>query len=520
MASFSALRSARDGLELGAAAAAVGARGARRGYRAGVQQEEEREREECQQSTYKHSVTREREPDHRGKPDFHSTPVPGVRPGPWPSGKSIAPRRPGLKSRATHGRPFPGLKPGSWGKVPEGRSSVARDFNPGQATIPSVMSAAVYLDHNATTPLHPRAREAMLPWLGGGSHGNPSSVHRFGQAAREAVEGAREQVAALLGVRPPEVVFTASGTEANNAVLFHTARKAGGMGHLVISAIEHPSIREAAARLAEEGLEVTRVSPRGDGVVPTEEVVRALRPDTRLVALMLANNELGTLQPVAEVAAACHERGIPVLCDAVQAVGKIPVDAPSLGVDYLVLGAHKFYGPLGAAAVWTRQGAAPPISSAAARSGGGGRGPRTCRRSWAWARPRRRPARRCRAAPPISPPCATASRRRCRRACPGAVLHCQASPRLPNTSHVAFEGVEGESLLIRLDLAGFAVSTGSACSSGSVEPSKTLLAAGISREEALASLRVSFGIGNTLEEVDAFLDALAREVAELRRAVA
>src|SRR5436305_10634020 len=139
----------------------------------------------------------------------------------------------------------------------------------------------IYLDHNATTPLHPRARAAMLPWLGGGSHGNPSSVHRFGQAAREAVETAREQVAALIGGRPLEVVFTASGTEANNAVIFGAARQAGRRGHVVISAIEHPSIREAAARLAEEGMEVTRVSPRGDGVVPVEDVEAALRPNTR-----------------------------------------------------------------------------------------------------------------------------------------------------------------------------------------------------------------------------------------------
>ncbi|HEX9944033.1 MAG TPA: aminotransferase class V-fold PLP-dependent enzyme, partial [Thermoanaerobaculia bacterium] len=155
----------------------------------------------------------------------------------------------------------------------------------------------VYLDHNATTPLHPRARDAMLPWLGE-RHGNPSSLHRFGQAARNAVEEAREKVAALIGGRPPEVVFTASGTEANNAVVFHAARRTGGGGHLVISAVEHPSVREAAARLEQEGVEVTRVSPGVDGVVPAAEFVRTLRPDTRLAALMLANNELGTLQAV------------------------------------------------------------------------------------------------------------------------------------------------------------------------------------------------------------------------------
>jgi len=372
----------------------------------------------------------------------------------------------------------------------------------------------VYFDNNATTPLHSRVREAMLPWIGE-IHGNPSSLHRFGQAARNAVEEAREKVAALLGVRPPELVFTASGTEANNTVLFHRARRPG---HVVISAIEHPSIREAAARLEKEGLEVTRVSPAGDGVVPAAEVLRALRSDTLLVALMLANNELGTLQPVAEVAAACRERGVPVLCDAVQAVGKIPVDAAALGVDYLVLGAHKFYGPLGAAALWVRKG----VELTGYLVGG------------SQERRRRASTENVPAIVGLGEAAAAAREEMAARGAhlaalrdrfeagltrhmPEAIFHCQASPRLPNTSHVAFPGVEGESLLIRLDLAGFAVSTGSACSSGAVEPSKTLLAMGLSPGEALSSLRISFGISNTAEEVDAFLDALDREVAALRR---
>jgi cysteine desulfurase len=370
----------------------------------------------------------------------------------------------------------------------------------------------VYLDHNATTPLHPKAREAMLPWLGE-RHGNPSSIHRFGQVARNAVEEAREKVAALIGARPLEIVFTGSGTEGNNAVMFGIDK-----GHLVISSIEHPSIREGAARLERLGMEVTRVSPGPDGVVSAREFTAALRPDTRLACLMLANNELGTLQPVAEISNACRERGIPVLCDAVQAVGKIPVDVRQLGVDYLVLGAHKFHGPMGAAAVWVRKG----LPLAGLLVGGS-------------------QERRRRASTENVPAivgfgaAAEAAREELneRRALlssmrdrfesllpervPGAILHCASSPRLPNTSHVAFPGVEGESLLIRLDLAGYAVSTGSACSSGTVEPSKTLLAIGLSRDEALASLRISFGITNRPEEVDGFLDALAREVAELRR---
>jgi cysteine desulfurase len=373
---------------------------------------------------------------------------------------------------------------------------------------------AVYLDHNATTPLHPRAREAMLPWLGE-RHGNPSSIHAFGQAAREAVEEAREQVAALIGGRPPEVVFTASGTEANNAVVFHALK---GGGHLAISAIEHPSIREAAARLEREGVAVTRVSPGGDGVVPAAEIVRALRPDTRLVCLMLANNELGTLQPVAEVAAACRERGVLLLTDAVQAVGKMPVDVHDLGVDYLVLGAHKFNGPLGAAALWVRKGVEVTGhlvggSQERRRRAGTENVPAVAGLGAAAAAAREEMPRRVEHLSALRDRFEAELPRRV----PEVVFHCQGSPRLPNTSHVAFPGAEGESLLIRLDLAGYAVSTGAACSSGTVEPSKTLLAAGISREEALSSLRVSFGITNTREDVDGFLDALAREVAELRR---
>jgi cysteine desulfurase len=389
------------------------------------------------------------------------------------------------------------------------------------------MVISVYLDHNATTPLDPRVRQAMLPWLGE-RHGNPSSLHRFGQAARNAVEEAREQVAALIGGRPPEVVFTASGTEANNTVVASVAERGG---HLLISAIEHPSVRQAAARAERAGMEVTRVPPGADGVVPAAAMVAALRRDTRLVCLMLANNELGTLQPVAEVAAECRARGIPLLCDAVQAVGKIPVDASWLGTDFLVLGAHKFGGPLGAAALWIRDGvetegllvggsqerrrragtenvpaivglgAAAALARLEVGEAGVARGEGGAETG---ARPAFLSALRYRFEAGLA-------------AIPGTAIHCRTAPRLPNTSHVAFPGAEGEALLIRLDLAGFAVSTGSACSSGTVEPSSTLLAMGLSAAEALCSIRVSFGVSNDPAEVDRFLAALACEVAALRR---
>ncbi len=384
----------------------------------------------------------------------------------------------------------------------------------------------VYLDNNATTPLDPRVREAMAPWLGE-RFGNPSSIHAFGQAARGAVEEAREKVAALLGARPLEVVFTASGTEANNAVIFDLAERGAGsrdraqerLGHLVISAFEHPSVREAANRLERRGFAVTRVAPHG-GVVNPEEMIGAIRDDTRLIALMLANNELGTIQRVAAVASAARERGIPVLCDAVQATGKIAVNVSELGVDALVIGGHKFHGPLGAAALWLRKG----FDLTSFVVGGGQE------------RRRRAGTENVAALVGLGRACEIAANELPNRAAhlahlrdrfearlgdvEGARAHCVELPRLPNTSHIAVDGLEGEALLIRLDLAGFAVSTGSACSSGTVEPSKGLLAAGFSVDEALSSLRISFGLENTEADVDAFVDALAREAAALRAVAA
>jgi cysteine desulfurase len=378
----------------------------------------------------------------------------------------------------------------------------------------------VYLDHNATTPLDPRVREAMLPWLAD-TFGNPSSVHRFGQTAREAVESARASVAAVLGALPAEVVFTSSGTEGNNAVLWDVARRSGHQGHLVLSILEHASLRESAARLGQSGFEVSWVKPRSDGRVAPEDMTACLRDDTRLAILMLAQNEVGTLQPVAEVAAACRERGIPVLCDAAQAVGKVKVDVGELGIDFLTLGAHKFYGPLGAGALWIRRG----IPFEGLLLGGGQE------------RRRRSSTENVPAIVGLGVACDVAreelaarrehlarvrdlfERRLVAEADPGSVrLHCVDAARLPHVAHVAFPGIEAQDLLIRLDLRGYAVSTGSACSSGAVEPSKVLTAMGLDADEARASLRVSFGVSNTLEQIDEFVGVLLAEVAALRAA--
>ena len=373
----------------------------------------------------------------------------------------------------------------------------------------------VYLDHNATTPLDPRVGEGMAPWLGG-RHGNPSSIHSFGRAARAAVELARAQVAELVGGQPPEVVFTASGTEANNAVLLSAFAGARSGGHLVISELEHPSIHAAADRLESLGVDVTRLCPAADGVVEVGSVAAALRPDTRLVCLMLANNELGTVQPVAEASAACRARGVPLLCDAVQAAGKLAIDAGALGADYLVVAAHKFNGPLGAAALWIREGAAfEPLIL------GGGQ-----------ERRRRAGTENVAALVGFGACAALASEEldgrieRLSRLRAGleaglagirdARLHCASSLRLPHVTHVAFPGVIGEELVVRLDLAGFAVSTGAACASGVVEPSRTLLAMGVEAAEALASIRISLGTTTDEAEIARFLPVLEREVEALR----
>lgn len=372
-----------------------------------------------------------------------------------------------------------------------------------------------YLDHNATTPLDPRVLAAMLPWLEG-RPGNPSSVHVFGRKASAALETAREQVAGLLGARPLEVIFTASGTEANNAALASGLERTGEGRHLVVSGLEHSSVMAAASRMANRGVEVTVVPPRGDGRVDPGDFLDAVRAETSLACLMLANNEIGTLQPVAEVAAVCRERGVKFHCDAVQAVGKIGVDVEELGADTLSLGAHKFYGPLGAAALWVRRGT--PFEALIV---GGSH------------------ERRRRAGTPDLPAIVGLGKaariaadeldeRSCRLAelrdrlergvdeISGTSVHGRAVPRLPNTTSVAVAGIDAEALMARLDMAGYAVSTGAACSSGTAAPSPALLALGLSRSAALSSLRISLGLGNTPEEVDGFLTTLAEQVAELR----
>lgn len=377
----------------------------------------------------------------------------------------------------------------------------------------------LYFDHNATTPMDPRVLEAMLPWLQG-EHGNPSSAHRFGRKARAAVENARQQVAQLLGARPEDVVFNGSGTEGNNTVILDRGARdveESAPGHIVFAAFEHPSVGAAVARLEERGLQSTRVAPGADGRIAPAAVQESLRDDTRLVCVMLANNELGTLQPVAELAEGCRERGIPLLCDAVQAVGKVPVRVAKLGVDYLTLGGHKFHGPPGVGALWIRPG----------------RRVRSHLLGAAQERGRRASTENVPGIVALGAAAELAHQELDQRAAflrglrdrfeagleaiPDAVVHCASSPRLPHTSHVAFLGVVGQELMMALDDEGMAVSTGAACGSGSPKPSATLVAMGMNEPEAIASLRISFGMTNTESEIDRLLAALTAQVERLRR---
>ncbi|MEM7583141.1 MAG: cysteine desulfurase family protein [Acidobacteriota bacterium] len=386
----------------------------------------------------------------------------------------------------------------------------------------------IYLDHNATTPLDPRVRAAMQPWLSE-LHGNPSSPHAAGRQARQAVEAAREQVAALIGGQASEILFTASGTEANNTVIYGTTRRCGFRGHLVTTLLEHPSVRQAAQWATQQqptsqqseqsarlGVRVTELTPGSNGCVSPETVEAALEADTRLVCSMHANNELGTVQPVAGIAEGCRRHGVPVLCDAVQAIGKIRVDVGELGVDYLTLAGHKFHGPSGVAALWIRRGAElEPLLRGGAQEGG-----------------RRASTENVPAIVGLGEAAALARAELDDRAAhlrtlrdqfeaglgaiPESVVHCTASERLPHTSHVAFSGVSGYELMLRLDAAGIAVSTGSACHAGEPQASAAVVATGVSAREALASLRVSFGMTNTPEDVTALLAALSRAVEPLR----
>ena len=374
-----------------------------------------------------------------------------------------------------------------------------------------------YFDHNATTPVSAAVLEGLVPALLE-VYGNASSIHRDGQLARQRLENARRQTAALLHCDPKELVLLSGGTEADNLAVFGSVRAhASPRKHVITTAIEHPAVLNPCRELEREGVEVTFVRVGSDGVVDPADIRRALRPETALISVMHANNELGTIQPLEEISAIAREAGALLHADGVQAAGKIPVDVKSLGVDLYSISGHKLYAPKGIGALYIKSGT--PLRSIQF----GGRHERE-----------RRPGTENvpgavalglaaeSAASDLSEESARVGSLRDRlehgilKCVPATGVNGNLSRRTPNTTNIYFDGLEGEALLISLDLKGFAVSSGAACSSGAVEPSHVLLAIGLTRERARASLRFSLGHSNTEEQVDALIDAVAESAAQLR----
>ena len=352
----------------------------------------------------------------------------------------------------------------------------------------------VYLDNNATTPIHPAVLSALQEALSD-VYGNASSIHKEGQTARRKIENARESVAQLLGATAREIVFTSGGTESNNAAIFG-AVPSGGRHHIVTTAIEHPSVIEPVQELERRGHLVTIVSPDRSGLVPAERVIDAIRPETRLVAMMLANNETGVIQPAGEVARVCRERGIHLHCDAVQGAGKIDVNVEMLAVDTLSLSAHKLHAPKGIGALYVRRGLAlEPFlfggSQERRRRAGTENVPLAIAFGVA--------ADLARERPDVG---ALRDHFELHLADLAMSINGATAPRVPNTSSITFHGADAEGIVIGLDLNGVAVSTGSACSSGRVEPSRILLAMGLTPDEARSTVRFSLSRLTTAEEVE------------------
>ncbi len=373
----------------------------------------------------------------------------------------------------------------------------------------------IYLDNNASTKLDPEVRGEIERALD--LSGNPSSVHAEGRRARRAVEEARDEVAALVGARPEEILFTSGGTEANALAIFSAA--ASGRGRIVRSAVEHPSVIGPFERLsAKAGLEAVAVGPGPDGKIDPERFSDSLVPGTLLVSVMAANNEYGGLFPIEAIARSARERGALVHTDAVQAAGRVHLDVRRWDVDYLTLSAHKLHGPKGVGALFVRRGA--PVEPLAP---GGGQEKR--RRAGTENTPGIvgfGVAARLARERLIAEASAIASRRDLleegiRAAIPGSRVIGAGGPRLPNTSAILFEGLSGEALLIRLDLEGVAVSVGSACSSGTISPSAALLALGLSAAQAKSVVRFSLSRWTTEQEIERAVAIVARCAAVIRQ---
>jgi len=354
-------------------------------------------------------------------------------------------------------------------------------------------------------------------------YGNASSIHHFGQAAKQKLEAARRQIAALIHCQPAEAVFTGGGTEADNLAVLGAARAANGAAsgrptHVITSSIEHPAVLAACDQMEREGVSVTRLPVNAGGMVNSDDVRRALRPETALVSIMHANNELGTVQPIAEIARVTREAGVPLHVDGVQALGKIPVDVEALGVDLYSMSGHKLYAPKGVGALYVRKGTQlAPTTFGGHHERDRRAGTENVPGIVAFGAAADLAARSL----PTESERLSALRDRFENAVlnriSGSGINGARWNRTPNTSNLYFDGIDGEALVIALDLRGFAVSTGSACSSGAITPSHVLTALGLSADRARSSLRFSLGRSNTAEQVDALVDALEASVAHLRR---
>jgi len=373
------------------------------------------------------------------------------------------------------------------------------------------------MDHGATTPVDPLVVDAMLPYFTE-KFGNASSLHSFGQEANSALEQSRQQVAASIGAKPEEIIFTSGGTESDNLAIKGIAYRNSGKGkHIITSTIEHPAILNTCAYLEKEGFDVTYVPADGDGIIDMNELEKAIRDDTILISVMHANNEIGTIQPISDISKLTKEKGIYLHTDAVQSFGKIAVNVDELGVDMLSMSSHKIYGPKGVGALYVKKGT--PLQALAH----GGSHERSMRAG----------TENISGIVGFAKAVALADERlvddekhmtQLRDSLIGKVMDSiddvelsgHPTNRLPNNVNLRFSFIEGESMLLFLDMKGIAISTGSACSSKSLEPSHVLTAIGLRPEDSHGSLRITLGKDNTQEEVDYVVDALVEVVGRLR----
>ena len=379
------------------------------------------------------------------------------------------------------------------------------------------MRNRIYLDHAATTAVSPEVMEEMAPFFTD-SYGNPSAVYATGREAHRALDQARKRAAAAIGASPSEIYFTSGGSESDSWALIGTAfanREKGN--HLITTRIEHHAVLNTCGWLEKQGFRVTYLPVDPSGRVRPEEAERAITEDTILVSVMAANNEIGTLQPVEEIGRICREKGVLFHTDAVQAMGVIPVDAGAWGADLLSLSAHKFHGPKGTGLLYVRKGTRlDPLIHGGSQE----RGLRAGTENLAGIAGMGKAMELAAAGIPERAERLRTLRNRLIRgvteSIPGAVLNGDPERRLPGNAHFLFPGIDGEALLLRMDLAGIAVSGGSACTTGSLEPSHVMEALGRGEREARSSLRLSLGEENTEQEIDETVQTLARIVKELR----